>query len=117
MRAAAIIVAVLAAAGPILAQDIGTGEGITGNDLDDYVRVTKLSCEQEQHESPIVREAGISAKKQMEYCDCYAQGLGSAITKAEAVLMMRTRKRPPSLVEKSTTLGQFCEEQIFGAMK
>ena len=46
-----------------------------------------------------------------------ARGLGSAMTKAEAVLMMRTRKRPPSLVEKSTTLGQFCEEQIFGAMK
>lgn len=116
MRTAAIILAALAAA-PAFAQNIGIGDGISGKDQEHYVRVTRLSCEQEQHESAIVKEAGISVKEQIEYCDCLAQGMGSAITKAEAALMMRTRKTPPTLVEKSTALGQFCAEQIFGAIK
>lgn len=117
MRSAIIILALLASAGSGLAQDIGTGEGLTGRDLEDYVRTTTLECEQQQHESPVMQQAGISARKVTEYCGCYAAGVGSATTKAEAVQMIRTRKRPPSLIEKSTTLGQFCAEQIFGAIK
>jgi hypothetical protein len=117
MRASTIILALLATAGRCLAQDIGIGEGITGKDLEDYVRATKVGCEQQQHESPIMRESGIALAKLSEYCDCYAQGVGAATTKAEAVFMMRMRKTPPSLLDKSTTLGHFCAEQIFGAIK
>jgi hypothetical protein len=117
MRTTTIFLALLATTTGCMAQDIGIGPGITGQDLDDYVRVTKLTCEQQQDESPVMKEAGIAPAKVSEYCDCYAAGIGAATTKAEAVLLMRTRKRPPSLLAKSTTLGQFCAEQIFGAIK
>jgi hypothetical protein len=93
------------------------GEGLVGKDKEDFMRSTKLACEQQQRRNPTTKQVGISEANIVAYCDCYAAGASEAITKEEMRIMITTQKPPPSVADKATTMGQFCTEEIFGKKK
>jgi hypothetical protein len=56
---------------------------------------------------------GIPTNKIAAYCDCFAEGMASAISMDEIKVLISTGKPSPSLMDKNTTLENFCSQQVF----
>jgi hypothetical protein len=94
-------------------QKFTANEALTGKDRDDMVRSTKQTCVQNQTANPLTPKLGIPANKITAYCDCFAEGMASAISMDEIKVLISTGKMSPSLIDKNTTLGNFCSQQVF----
>jgi hypothetical protein len=94
-------------------QKFTSNEALTGKDRDDMVRSTKQTCVQNQTANPLTPKLGIPANKIAAYCDCFAEGMASAISMDEIKVLISTGKVSPSLMDKNTTLGNFCSQQVF----
>jgi hypothetical protein len=92
-------------------------DGLTGKNKDDFLRSTKLGCEQQQRSNSLTPKIGITEKQIVDYCDCYAAGASEALTTDELRYMVMNGKPPAGFTDKATTLGNFCGQQIFGARK
>ncbi len=77
------------------------------------VRSTKQTCVQNQTANPLTPKLGVPANKIAAYCDCFAEGMASAISMDEIKVLISTGKASPSLMDKNTTLGNFCSQQVF----
>jgi hypothetical protein len=84
----------------------------SGKDRDDFIRSSKLSCAQNQRANPLTAKIGLTEAKIVAYCDCYAAGMVEAITVDELRTIVATGKQPASIVDKATTLGNFCSQQV-----
>jgi hypothetical protein len=94
-------------------QKLTSNEALTGKDRDDMVRSTKQTCVQNQTANPLTPKLGIPANKITAYCDCFAEGMASAILMDEIKVLISTGKVSPSLMDKNTSLGNSCSQLIF----
>jgi hypothetical protein len=94
-------------------QKFTSHEALTGKDRDDMVRSTKQTCVQNQTANPLTPKLGIPTNKIAAYCDCFAEGMASAISMDEIKVLVSTGKPSPSLMDKNTSLGNFCSQQVF----
>lgn len=83
-----------------------------GKDRIDFLRSAKLSCAQKQRENPLTAKIGLSEQKIVAYCDCLAEGLAEAVTVDELRTIATAGKQPASFVDKITTMGNFCGQQV-----
>lgn len=84
----------------------------SGKDRVDFLRSAKLSCGQKQRENPLTAKIGLSEQKIVAYCDCVAEGLAEAISVDDLRTIATTGKYPASFVDKMTTMGNFCSQQV-----
>jgi hypothetical protein len=94
-------------------QKVTSNEFLTGKDRDDMVRSTRLTCVQNQTANPLTPKLGVSASKIAAYCDCFAEGMASAISMDEIKVLVSIGKISPSLMDKNTKLGNSCSQQAF----
>jgi hypothetical protein len=92
-------------------ESFGSGnEGFTGKDRDDIYRGARDECYQIQRANPLTKLA-IPADKITAYCDCYAEGMASAMTIDEVKVMISSKGKPPaSVVDKATRFGNSCDQ-------
>ena len=86
--------------------------GLTGKDKQDFLRSTRLGCEQQQRSNPLTAKIGISEAKIIAYCDCYATGASAALTLEELRHIVSKGTPPETFSYKATVLGQFCGSEI-----
>ncbi len=92
-------------------------DGLVGKNKDDFLRSTKLGCEQQQRSNLLTPKIGITEKQIVDYCDCYAAGASEALTTDELRYIVMNGRPPASFTDKATKLGNFCGQQILGARK
>jgi hypothetical protein len=94
-------------------QKFTSNEALTGKDREDMVRSTRQKCVKNQTANPLTPKLGVPASTIAAYCDCFAEGMASAISIDEIKVLISTGKLSPSLMDKNTTLGNFCSQQVF----
>jgi hypothetical protein len=78
---------------------------------EDFEQSVKAGCQQTQRADPLTVKIGISEAKITVYCECIAAGLAEAINLEELRYAVTNGKPPASLVEKRTTMAQFCSQE------